>query len=525
MTRSDPFRGPAMRAAAVLVAWLAAACAPVPLPPSEDAAAFPRDAASEIFSAGYGSISERYIEPVTPAALALEGMRGLSAIDPELTVGRSGDTIVVSSGDRLVARRPAPGDDDVEGWAALTSEVSAMGRRNSDELREISEEKLYEAVFDGMLSNLDIYSRYAGAEEARDNRAKREGFGGIGIRFRITGERVLVSHIMPNNPAAKAGLKRGDVITHVGAVPLAGLAKGEVTALLRGKVHSKVELTVERKGSDRLLRFEIERKHIVPTTVTYGHENGIVFLKVTSFNQRTSRSIAEKMKKARKTLGDELKGLVIDLRGNPGGLLKQSVKVANLFLTQGNILSTRGRHPDSVQHYEADGRDIAEGLPVVVLVDGKSASAAEIVASALQDRGRAVVIGTASFGKGTVQTVIHLPNDGEVTLTWSRLMTPSGYLLHGLGVFPDLCTSGVSGNVHGVAAELIAERAKFAPTRSAWRKTGAGGEDRRRELRASCPAQRRRLPVEAEIARQVIADREIYRRALYESPATAEAVE
>ena len=133
---------------------------------------------------------------------------------------------------------------------------------------------------------------------------------------------------------------------------------------------------------------------------------------------------------------------MLDLRGNPGGLLKQSIKVADLLLTQGKIISTRGRHADSIHNYEAGGHDLAFGLPVLVLVDGKSASAAEIVAAALQDRDRAVVIGTSSFGKGSVQTVIRLPNDGEITLTWSKLVAPSGYLLHGLGVRPAICTSG-----------------------------------------------------------------------------------
>ena len=197
--------------------------------------------------------------------------------------------------------------------------------------------------------------------------------------------------------------------------------------------------------------------------------------------------------------------------------------MADLFLTQGQIVSTRGRHPDSIQHYEASGGDLANGLPVAVLVDGKSASASEIVAAALQDRGRAVVIGTVSFGKGTVQTVIRLPNDGEITLTWSRFVTPSGYVLHGLGVRPGICTSGGEGNGRDILSDALARRPETSNILAAWRKTGVDDEERRRELRASCPAQRRPAVLEIDVAKQLLGDRVLYGRALdIPAPATAE---
>ena len=216
-------------------------------------------------------------------------------------------------------------------------------------------------------------------------------------------------------------------------------------------------------------------------------EGGVVILKVRSFNQDTARSLGAKLEEHHARLGKGLRGLILDLRGNPGGLLKQSVKVADLFLAQGRIVSTRGRHPNSVQYYDAGGRDLMQGLPIVVLVDGKSASAAEIVAAALQDRGRGVVIGTTSFGKGTVQTVIRLPNDGEITLTWSRIMAPSGYRLHGLGVRPTICTSGADAADPGLIAQAVAAKAKAARTLAAWRTPGLKDEQRRRGLRVLVP--------------------------------------
>ena len=214
---------------------------------------------------------------------------------------------------------------------------------------------------------------------------------------------------------------------------------------------------------------------------------------------------------------------MIDLRGNPGGLLKQSVKVSNLLLSQGQIVSTRGRHADSIHHYEASGRDLASGLPIIVLIDGKSASAAEIVAAALQDRDRAVLVGTSSFGKGSVQTVIRLPNDGEITLTWSKLVAPTGYLLHGLGVLPSICTSGIKDGAQAVIGKVMANRSKTEEAFVAWRQPGLRAEPIRNRLRTSCPAQRRRDDMEIQIARELIQDQTLFAQALNLTAATHQA--
>ena len=525
----------------VVAAWLAAACAPVHppapaagVPPSftQQVQPVPERPEAEVFAAGYASIAEKYIEAVPAATLAMEGMRGLGAIDPALTVRRSEDVVVLAASDRTIARFPAPADDDIEGWAALTAKVSAAGRRTSKEVRTVSDEKLYEAVFDGVLSSLDIFSRYAGAEEARKNRENRDGFDGIGIRFRMeageAGEAeeagaARVTRVIPDTPAARAGIRKGDRITHVDGVSVRDLKRHDVVRRLRGPSHSRVAVTVRREGVAGPLAFEMERRHIVLPTVTERRDHGIVFLTVNGFNQRTASSVAAKLTKALDGMEGSPKGLVLDLRGNPGGLLKQSIDVADLFLTQGQIVRTHGRHPDSEQRYEAGGEDMAHGLPLVVLVDGKSASAAEIIAAALQDHGRAVVIGTTSFGKGTVQTVIRLPNDGEITLTWSRLVAPSGYMLHGLGVMPAICTSGAAGNVGELIAAVFGRKVKIAAARTRWQTAGLGEEKQRRDLRATCPAERRPKALEIEVARRLLSDRALYGRALDLTAATAQA--
>ncbi len=498
----------------------AAACAA----PAENApdAAFSNPEAEEVFTVGLGSISEKYIAPHTIGELALDGLGGFTTIDPNLTVSGKDGQVILASADGPIAVYPRPANDNVKGWAALMVKASVAGRRASVDMGKADGEKLYQAVFDAILGDLDKFSRYAGTEAARKNRAKRDGFGGIGIRFRVREGVVRVTSVMPETPAARAGLKKGDVITAVDGKTLEGVSANKAGKRLRGPVNSHVLLSVRRKGASAILVFKFKRGHIVPPTVTYAFDKGIGTLKITRFNQQTARSMAKMLKKAVRDKGRALKGIIIDLRGNPGGLLKQSVKVADLFLTQGRIIDTRGRHPDSVQHYDAGGRDMAQGRPVVILMDGKSASASEIVAAALQDRGRAIIIGTSSFGKGTIQTVIRLPNNGEITLTWSKMVTPSGYILHGLGVPPTVCTSGLKTERPKVMNEALKRRFQSAANLEAWRNSRFEDKTGRRKLRASCPAERRRTSFDAEVAKRLMADKTLYARAInLTAPATA----
>ena len=518
---------------------MTAACTPMRDFGAGDVAVFSPVQATEVFAAGYAGISEKYIDRVSVEDIAIEGLRSLGAIDPDLTVirtnvassqpsGKDGNKkayaeIILHAQGEEVIRKSAPSPDDVNAWALLTTEFSLAARTASSELQSAEMETVYEAVFDGVLSNLDIFSRYSGAEEAQGNRNKRDGFGGIGIRYRIRDGLPVLTEVLPKMPAETAGLLKGDRLTHVNGNALKGLKRKKVSALLRGPTHIRVELTFIRPSVPDPRTVAMKRAHIYPVTITERISSGIVTLTVTSFNQDTARSLSEKLEKARDSLGDAMKGLVLDLRGNPGGLLKQSVKVADLLLTQGQIISTRGRHADSLHQYEAGGRDLAFGLPVAVLVDGKSASAAEIVAVALQDRNRAVVIGTASFGKGSVQTVLRLPNDGEITLTWSRLVAPSGYMFHGLGVRPSICTSGLQGNAQDIIDRVMNDREKIEDVLVTWRKPALQDKNKRAQLRKSCPSQRRRNDLELKIAQRLITHPGLYARALDLTAATHEA--
>jgi len=513
------FRWPPL-ASALAVVMLVVGCAASPpvatTPPTPHS-----PLATEVFNAGYSSIEEKYIEAVDVKSVALEGIRGFAAIDPALTSALEDGEVRLRHNGKEIARRPTPAVHDPRAWAALTVDLAATARSYSQDMNDASPEKLYEAVFDGALSQLDVFSRYAGADEAQRNRSQRDGFGGIGIRFKIVSGEVQITEVMAATPAAEAGLKTGDRIQRIdGETP--GGYTAEVTRQLQGPPESHVHLSVFRPSEERSFQTTLTREHIVPPTVTARLDGRILYLRISNFNQGTSDAVGDEIEAAKTAADKGLAGIVLDLRGNPGGLLKQSIKIADLLLSSGHILSTRGRHPDSVHHYEAGGRDIADGLPIVVLIDGKSASASEIVAAALQDRDRAVVVGTSSFGKGSVQTVIRLPNDGEMTLTWSRFLAPSGYPLHGLGVRPTICTIGAKGLRPAIDA-AIADRPKLRATFASERTGGLADDNRRKELRDTCPAERHKSYADVRIASYLAAHPALYARALEIASATAQA--
>ncbi len=520
LKRREPYR----HALIALGLLLMVACSATPQHQATIPDTFPHNEAEDVFSAGFDNIAKRYIERVTVEQVALEGARGLATLDPAIMIARDENQIVLRYSNKTALSILAPAKNDVDGWAHVVMLLTAESRRHSSELSVASAERLYEAVFDGAVSTLDVYSRYAGADEAGGNRAQRDGFGGIGIRFRIDDAHVLVTEVMPETPAEHAGILVGDVLSTLQGKPLGGLASHDVVTRLRGPIGSSVELGIERHGLGNL-NIRLERNHIVPATVSAKMLNGIVYVRIKSFNQGTTRSVSHELRKALEsdTSGnDDVKGIILDLRGNPGGLLNQSVQLADTFLVHGDILNTLGRHPDSIQHYEAAGQDQALGLPMVVLIDGKSASAAEIVAAALQDRERAVIVGTASYGKGTVQTVIRLPNDGELTLTWSRFMTPSGYALHGLGVYPMICTSGGVPNAENGLEQVLDNSKDTLDIFDAWRETLISDTESRGHLRTLCPPERHTNNDDIKIARRLIEDGTLYMRALQLAASTAE---
>jgi carboxyl-terminal processing protease len=312
-------------------------------------------------------------------------------------------------------------------------------RVRADYVEQVTDEQLIEAAINGMLSSLDPHSSYMNAKNFRDMQVQVRGeFGGLGIEVTMENGVVKVVSPIDDTPAARAGLKPGDFITHIDGDPVAGLSLNEAVEKMRGPVNSEIKLTIRREGRDP---FEVKlTRAIVKIQSVKSHLEGpdIGYIRITSFNEQTDSGLQAAMKSLKAQAGDKLSGIVLDLRNDPGGLLDQAIAVCDDFLEQGEIVSTRGRHPEDGARYNARPGDITNGLPMVVLINGGSASASEIVAGALQDHHRAVLLGTRSFGKGSVQTIIQLPGHGAMRLTTARYYTPSGRSIQAKGIEPDI---------------------------------------------------------------------------------------
>ncbi len=308
-------------------------------------------------------------------------------------------------------------------------------------VEEVDEKKLIEAAINGMLSSLDPHSSYMPPDAAADMRSQTRGeFGGLGIEVTQEDGFVKVVSPMDGTPADEAGILAGDFITHVDGESLLGLTLDQAVDMMRGPVGSEIVITIAREGTPEPFDVSIVRDTIKLTAVRARTEGKSVVLRITTFSDQTYPNLEAGLKKSTEEAGgmDNVNGIILDLRNNPGGLLTQAIKVSDAFLESGEIVSTRGRNASEGERFNATAGDLSGGKPIVVLINGGSASASEIVAGALQDHRRAIVIGTKSFGKGSVQTVMPLKGDGAMRLTTARYYTPSGRSIQNLGVTPDI---------------------------------------------------------------------------------------
>lgn len=311
-------------------------------------------------------------------------------------------------------------------------------RVRANYVKEVTDEQLIEAAIQGMLRSLDPHSSYLTPKSFGDMQVNTKGeFGGLGIE--VTTDKGYVKVIAPidETPAARAGVQPGDLITHIDGKSIAGLSLNQAVEQMRGKVNTDITITIRREGV-KAFDITITRAVIKIRAVRARAEGNVAYLRITAFNEQTFKSLEEAMAKMKKKIGSDLAGYVVDLRNNPGGLLTQAIAVSDAFLDKGEIVSTRGRRPDESQRWNAKKGDLAEGKPVVVLVNGGSASASEIVAGALQDHRRALILGTQSFGKGSVQTIVPLPGHGAMRLTTALYYTPRGTSIQGKGITPDI---------------------------------------------------------------------------------------
>src|SRR5271156_2026844 len=312
-------------------------------------------------------------------------------------------------------------------------------RVRADYVESVSDEQLVEAAINGMLTSLDPHSSYLNNKNFRDMQVQTRGeFGGLGIE--VTMENGLVKVVSPidDTPAFHAGIKPGDYITHLNGEAVMGLTLNEAVEKMRGPENSEIKLTIRREGKEPFDVAVTRAKIKIESVRSHLEGNDVGYIRITTFNEQTDTGLNKAMQRLRDQSSGKLKGVVLDLRNNPGGLLDQAVAVSDAFLEKGEIVSTRGRRADETQRFNARPGDITGGLPLVVLINGGSASASEIVAGALQDHHRAVLLGTKSFGKGSVQTIIPLPGHGAMRLTTARYYTPSGRSIQAKGIDPDI---------------------------------------------------------------------------------------
>src|SRR6516162_2779877 len=333
----------------------------------------------------------------------------------------------------------AAASNSTETYKQLNLFGEVFERVRAEYVDDVSDDSLVESAINGMLTSLDPHSNYLNTKNFNDMKVQTRGeFGGLGIEVSMENGLVKVVSPIDDTPAAHAGLKPGDLITHLDGDPVQGMTLPEAVEKMRGPVNSEIKLTIRREGKDpfdvKLIRATIK----IQSVRSHLEGDNIAYIRITTFNEQTDVGLNNAMKNLKQQAGGKLLGVILDLRNDPGGLLDQAVAVADAFLEKGEIVSTRGRRSEDAQRYNARPGDIATGLPVAVLINGGSASASEIVAGALQDHHRAILLGTRSFGKGSVQTIIPLPGHGAMRLTTARYYTPSGRSIQAKGIDPDI---------------------------------------------------------------------------------------
>jgi carboxyl-terminal processing protease len=456
-------------------------------------APYPREEMRLVLGAGFAAILERHLEAATPTDLLAWGLAGMADIDPELRMTRTTRDITLLLGNRRILARPVPAPDPREapavagGAAADTLTLFQQAAwAASPPLRSAGAPRLIAETFEAVFSHLDPFSRYVTPEEAQAARERRIGEAGLGLRLAPprSGAGAVIVALNPEGPAAAAGLRVGTRVFAIDGVALRGRDAGAAAALLEGPAGTPVTLLIEAGRARR--EVTLTRSLPIGSPVVTERIDDTLVLRIPSFTAQTERQVSAAILTA---LADRRpRAIVLDLRGNRGGLLSQAASVADVFLNDGEAFRTIGRHPDASRIYPTGRPDLAEGLPLVVLVDGRTASSAEILAASLADRGRAAVLGTGTTGKGLVQLVVPLPDGGELLMSWSRLVMPGGWPLQGVGVMPGLCTAaGAEAAAQGLAA-LRAGSQPMGPAQAVQRGLRHPVPPAEAEaLRAACP--------------------------------------
>jgi carboxyl-terminal processing protease len=465
-----------------------------------------------VYSDALTFIAPRILDPVPVPQLTVWGLQGLTTLDPNLRVEAKDARLQLFRRDQLVLDVAAPKDEAPASWAAVAAALTAASVPVSAPVRRAGNQGVIQGFFDEMFSHLDPYSRYVPPAEAGVDRARRAGRAGLGITVGQRGALIEVHAVVRDSPAAIAGIRPGDILAAIDDQRTQDQDPATIAALLSGPEGSAV--TLSWRGRDGRTRdAQLVRVMVPPETVFAQRFADVLVLRITGFSASTASHLALSVQDALSE-PHPVDGIVLDLRDNRGGLLRQAVTAADTFLPAGLVATTIGRDPDSMYVWRSVEGELGQDVPLVILVDGRTASAAEILAAALADRGRAVVVGSDTFGKGMVQTIDPLPDGGELFVTWSQTLAPLGWPLQGLGVLPQVCTSLGS---EALGRQLAALSTGFQPMADAIRRSRAVRVPVTAadvlQIRAPCPAAEGRA-ADLDVARALIANPAAYAAAL-----------
>lgn len=455
-------------------------------------AGFDSASAASVWSAALAYIEPRALNPVTIPQMALWGLNSLAGLDPNLNTALQDGQIRLYGPSRLILALPAPPATDAKAWGLAAAKIAAAAYATSSPLQQAGTQAIISNFFDELFNHFDPYSRYESPVQAAQDQLMIVGLAGVGLTLEARAGRVVIKAIAADSPAADAGLQAGMIIDDIDGHRV---YPGMVTTLnseMEGLPGSTLSLTFTDPQSDDSgpQSLTLKRDFIPPQTVFIEPNlgTGIAVIRISGFNKGTgdqfAQALAALMSQPRAPYG-----LVLDLRGNRGGVLRQAVLVADSLLNSGKIVTTHGRDPDADQSFSVEGADLTNGARLAVLVDGQTASAAEILSAALADDRRAVVIGSETLGKGLVQTITALPDGGELFVTWSRVLAPRGWPLQGMGIMPQICTSNGPQALNQQLAALQQGHNLMAPILAKARATRPPVTiDQILALRSYCPA-------------------------------------
>jgi carboxyl-terminal processing protease len=452
--------------------------------------------AAQVWGVALAYIAPRSLQNLTIPQMTLWGLNGLAALDPDLNTTLQDGQLRLYGPNSLILAVPAPADpNDATAWGKAAATIAAAAYASSPALQTAGTQGVINNFFDELFNHFDPYSRYEPPQQAAQDALMIMGLGGTGLTLAAQGGHVVVAAVASDSPAENAGIATGSIVT---AVEGQAVWPAEVATLnnsMNGIAGSTISLSVVDPDDNsttppQIQQVTLTRSYIPPQTVFTQPDlvPGVAMLRITGFNKGTADQFGAAMANLM-AAPEPPKGLVLDLRGNRGGILRQAVLVADSLMPSGEIVEAQGRDPDANQNFKAEGSDLSGGAKLAVLVDGQTASAAEILAAAIADNDRGVVIGSETLGKGLVQTITSLPDGGELFVTWSRVLAPRGWPLQNLGVMPELCTSLGAGEVETQMASLAKGQDIMVPTLEQARAMRAplGPEDVL-SLRDHCPA-------------------------------------